>query len=70
MVELLEKFVTEPSGQHRSLVRSRIQRMLKHDWERAKIEAKVFPYFADARAAAELRRQDRRYGSGDAMRPR
>ncbi|MBP2377279.1 hypothetical protein JOF42_000774 [Microbacterium phyllosphaerae] len=44
--------------------------MLKYDWERAKIEAKVFPYFADAGAAAELRGQDRRYCSGDAMKPR
>lgn len=57
---MLDRFLADPTrGEAEALVK-RFQLMLKVDWERAKVEASLFPWCADQRAERRTSRQARR----------
>lgn len=56
----LDLFIKNPSSENASYVAKIFQEYLKHDWERAKIEASLFPWFAGKRAELRVNRQKRK----------
>lgn len=56
---LVDQHVENPSHQSGLLVVAHFQDLLKRDWERAKIEASFFPFWARSRADNRVRRQAR-----------
>ncbi|MFE5410169.1 hypothetical protein [Microbacterium sp. NPDC056569] len=54
---VVDHYVENPSRQTGSLVVAHFQDLLKRDWERAKIEASFFPFWATSRADLRVRRQ-------------
>ncbi|MFL0564612.1 hypothetical protein ACH0CG_02560 [Microbacterium sp. 179-I 1D1 NHS] len=56
-MRLVDRYLEIPSRQTGLDVVAHMQRLLKHDWERAKIESSIFPVFASRRADGRTRRQ-------------
>lgn len=54
---IVDQHVENPSKQSGLLVVAHFQDLLKRDWERAKIEASLFPFRARPRADLRVRRQ-------------
>lgn len=54
---VVDQHVENPSPQTGLLVVTHFQDLLKRDWERAKIEASLFPFWARSRADSRVRRQ-------------
>lgn len=54
---LVDQFVDDPSRERGLAVVAHFQDLLKRDWERAKIEASHFPWWAPSRADREVQRQ-------------
>jgi hypothetical protein len=57
---LLDRFLADPTRGVAERLVERFQHMLKVDWERAKVEASLFPCCADRRAERRTSRQARR----------
>lgn len=56
-VELLDAFISQPSAKNERAIVEEFQKYLKLDWERAKIEASLRPWFAQERARRTVERQ-------------
>lgn len=61
-IVVIDEHVDNPSHQSGLLVVTHFQELLKRDWERAKIEASFFPFWARSRADNRVRRQARTAG--------
>lgn len=58
-VESVDEFISDPSDQHGIEVVAIFQKILKVDWERAKIEASLRPWNATQRATRRVKKQEK-----------
>lgn len=59
-IELLDSHLKNPTRSNGEQVIANFQRELKIDWERAKVEASCFPWFASWRAEKKVRKQEKK----------
>ena len=59
-LRLMDQYILTNSRNDAEMLIAHFQWMLKHDWERSKLEAGWWPWNAEVRAAARIRRQENR----------
>ena len=68
-MRLVDQLVSSPSRAAGFTLVAHFQDLLKRDWERAKIEASLWPWCAKPRADRKVRRQAQRAGRSNAVAP-